>query len=64
MNNNGGLVLLMIIVFIFGFAIGLIVSYVQSDIYWKSQAIEHNAAQYHPTTGEFEWVLPADEGKE
>ena len=25
------------------------------DIHWQAQAIEHGAAYYHPTSGEFTW---------
>ena len=28
-----------------------------NTVEWQQQAIEHNAAQYHPTTGEFEWLI-------
>lgn len=27
---------------------------------WASKAIEHGAARYHPTTGEFEWIDKAE----
>ena len=30
-------------------------SYLEGVMY-RRQAIEHNAARYHPQTGEFEWI--------
>jgi len=27
------------------------------DSIWQTQAIEHEAAQFNPTTGAFEWII-------
>jgi hypothetical protein len=62
MGNDNGLGIFFGFVFLMGFFIGGTVSHWSTNAGWEEQAIEHNAAQYHPTTGEFEWVLPAAEG--
>jgi hypothetical protein len=47
-------------IFMFGLMFGLLLGtaleyYVQASRYQR-QAIQHNAGQYNPTTGKFEWL--------
>ena len=52
--------------FLSGFALGVgIVTFLMCactdpTYLWQRQAIEHNAARYNATTGEFEWIERSD----
>jgi len=41
---------------LFGISIGLAIEYHVMSNRYQQQAIQHNAGQYNPTTGRFEWI--------
>ena len=54
---NGGLIIGAII----GFTLFIIIAVTTCNTprQWRAEAIEHNAAHYHPQTGEFTWNEPS-----
>lgn len=54
MKDNGCLVVLLGLLLLGTFA--LVLAWLVNDAQWRTEAIQHGAMRYNPTTGVAEWV--------
>ena len=47
-------------ILMFCILIGMIIGGLIAKMRWRKEAIEHKAAQYNQTTGQFEWIEKGD----